>query len=137
MLFSKYFLKLCYLAKKGLILFIGVPKSAPMTQIREVDLRSPIISSVFSLWWGRGTQICPKDPNPRSRSKEWTRPRVQQEIRTFDRKRTLGIRGYINCKVEFSQPSCWLYSVPNLLVFQQLVTLYLGGILVRVVSEIV
>ena len=31
------------------------------------------------------------------------------------------------CKVEFNQPSCWLYSVPNLLVFQQLVTLYLGG----------
>ena len=42
-----------------------------------------------------------------------------------------------NCKVEFYQPSCWLYSVPNLLVFQQLATLYLGGILVRVVSEIV
>ena len=39
-------------------------------------------------------------------------------------------------KVEFYQPSCWLYSVPNLLVFQQLVTLYLGGILVRVISEI-
>ena len=42
-----------------------------------------------------------------------------------------------DCKVEFNQPPCWLYSVPNLLVFQQLVTLYLGGILVRVVSEIV
>ena len=42
-----------------------------------------------------------------------------------------------DCKVEFYQLSCWLYSVPNLLVFQQLVTLYLGGILVRVVSEIV
>ena len=41
------------------------------------------------------------------------------------------------CKVEFNQPSCWHYYVPNLLVFQQLVTLYLGGILVRVVSEIV
>ena len=40
------------------------------------------------------------------------------------------------CKVEFIQPSCWLYSVPNLLVFQQLVTLYLGGFVVRVVSEI-
>ena len=40
------------------------------------------------------------------------------------------------CKVEFNQPSCWLYSVPNLLVFQQLVTLYLGGFAVRVVSEI-
>ena len=44
---------------------------------------------------------------------------------------------YINCKVEFYQPSCWLYSVLNLFVFQQLVTLYLGRILVRVVSEIV
>ena len=42
-----------------------------------------------------------------------------------------------DCKVEFNQPSCWLYSVPNFLVFQQLVTLYLGGILVKVVSEIV
>ena len=41
-----------------------------------------------------------------------------------------------DCKVEFYQPSCWLYFVPNLLVFQQLVTLYLSGILVRVVSEI-
>ena len=41
-----------------------------------------------------------------------------------------------NCKVEFNQPSCWLYSVPNLLVIQQLVTLYLGGFVVRVVSEI-
>ena len=41
-----------------------------------------------------------------------------------------------DCKVEFYQPSCWLYSVPNLLVFQHLVTLYLGGFDVRVVSEI-
>ena len=40
------------------------------------------------------------------------------------------------CKVEFNQPSCWFYSVPNFLVFQHLVTLYLGGIVVRVVSEI-
>ena len=39
-------------------------------------------------------------------------------------------------KVEFIQPSNWLYSVPNLLVFQHLVTLYLGGLVVRVVSEI-
>ena len=23
----------------------------------------------------------------------------------------------ISCKVEFNQPSCWFYSVPNLLVF--------------------
>ena len=48
-----------------------------------------------------------------------------------------GIAKGRDCKVEFNQPSYWLYSVPNLLVFQQLVTLYLGGILVRVVSEIV
>ena len=41
-----------------------------------------------------------------------------------------------DCKVEFNQPSYWLYSVPNLLVFQNLVTLYLGGFDVRVVSEI-
>ena len=41
-----------------------------------------------------------------------------------------------DCKVEINQPSYWLYSVPNLLVFQHLVTLYLGGFVVRVVSEI-
>ena len=40
------------------------------------------------------------------------------------------------CKVEFIQPSNWLYSVTNLLVIQHLVTLYLGGLVVRVVSEI-
>ena len=40
------------------------------------------------------------------------------------------------CTVEFNQPFYWLYSVPNLLVFQHLVTLYLGGLVVRVVSEI-
>ena len=34
-----------------------------------------------------------------------------------------------DCKVEFIQPS-------NLLVFQHLVTLYLGGLVVRVVSKI-
>ena len=37
------------------------------------------------------------------------------------------------CKVEFNQPSYWLYFVPNLLVFQQLEALYLGGNHVRVV----
>ena len=47
------------------------------------------------------------------------------------------MKGFPFYKVEFYQPSCWLYSMPNLLVFQQLVTLYLGEILVRVVSEIV
>ena len=41
-----------------------------------------------------------------------------------------------DCKVEFNQPSCWIYFMPNLLVFQYLVTLYLGGIIVKVVSEI-
>ena len=40
------------------------------------------------------------------------------------------------CKVEFNQPFYWLYSVPNLLVFKHLVTLYLGGFVVRVMSEI-
>ena len=42
----------------------------------------------------------------------------------------------VYCKVEFIQPSNWLYSVPNLLVIQHLITLYLGGIVVRVVNEI-
>ena len=50
------------------------------------------------------------------------------------------VHGLLNwlvlCKVEFIQPSYWLYSVPNLLVIQHLVTLYLGGFDVRVVSEI-
>ena len=46
-----------------------------------------------------------------------------------------GITKMGDCKVEFYQPSCSLYFVPNLLVFKQLVTLYLGGNLVRVVSE--
>ena len=30
-------------------------------------------------------------------------------------------------KVEFNQLSYWLYSMPNFLVFQHLLTLYLGG----------
>ena len=55
------------------------------------------------------------------------------------------IKNYLNfyrrrfiyfCKVEFIQPSNWLYSVPNLFVIQHLVTLYLGEFDVRVVSEI-
>ena len=44
--------------------------------------------------------------------------------------------GSIHCKVEFNQPFYWLYSVPNLFVFQQLVILYLDGFVIRVVSEI-
>ena len=40
-----------------------------------------------------------------------------------------------DCKVEFIQPSNWLYSVTNLLVIQHLETLYLGGNHVRVVCE--
>jgi len=40
-----------------------------------------------------------------------------------------------DCKVEFNQPSCWLYSVPNLLVIQHLETPYLGGNHVREVCE--
>ena len=51
-------------------------------------------------------------------------------------KLSLGFNWENNCKVEFIQPSNWLYSVPNLLVIQHLVTLYLGGFVVRVVSEI-
>ena len=52
-------------------------------------------------------------------------------------KQTLFKNGIVReCKVEFIQPSNWLYSVPNLLVIQHLVTLYLGGFDVRVVSEI-
>ena len=43
---------------------------------------------------------------------------------------------FVLCKVEFIQPSNWLYSVPNLLVIQHLVTPYLGGFDVRVMSEI-
>ena len=39
------------------------------------------------------------------------------------------------CKVEFKQPFCWLYSMPNLLIIQHLETLYLGGNHVRVVCE--
>ena len=40
-----------------------------------------------------------------------------------------------DCKVEFIQSFCWLYSVPNLLVIQHLETLYLGWNHVRVVCE--
>ena len=47
-----------------------------------------------------------------------------------------GIAKGEDCKVEFIQPSNWLYSGPNLVVFQHLVTLYLGGFVVRVVTEI-
>ena len=48
----------------------------------------------------------------------------------------MGCCWIFSCKVEFIQPSNWLYFVQNLLVFQHLVTLYLGGFVVRVVSEI-
>ena len=40
-----------------------------------------------------------------------------------------------DCKIEFNQPLCWLYYVPNLFVIQQLVTLCLGGNHVKVVCE--
>ena len=40
-----------------------------------------------------------------------------------------------DCKVEYIQSFCWLYSVPNLLIIQHLETLYLGGIHVKVVCE--
>ena len=40
-----------------------------------------------------------------------------------------------DCKVEFIQSFCWLYSVPNFPVIQYLETFYLGGNHVRVVCE--
>ena len=43
-----------------------------------------------------------------------------------------GIAKLGDCKVEFNQPFCWLYSVPDLLIIQYLETLYLGGNHVRV-----
>ena len=46
-----------------------------------------------------------------------------------------GIANGGDCKVEFIQPSNWLYSVPNFLVIQHLETLYLGGNHLRVVCE--
>ena len=46
-----------------------------------------------------------------------------------------GIAKGRDCKVEFNQPSCWLYSVPNLIVIQHLKTLYLGGNHVKVMCE--
>ena len=42
-----------------------------------------------------------------------------------------------NCKVEFIQSSCWLYSVPNLLLIQHLEILYLGRNHVRIVCQTV
>ena len=54
------------------------------------------------------------------------------ELCLLKKKKMVGV----TCKVEFIQPSNWLYSVPNLLVIQHLVTLYLGGFDVRVVSEL-
>ena len=40
-----------------------------------------------------------------------------------------------DCKVEFIQSFCWLYSIPNLFEIQHLETLYIGGNHVRVVCE--
>ena len=40
-----------------------------------------------------------------------------------------------DCKVEFIQSFCWLYSMPNFLVIQHLETLYLGENYVRVMHE--
>ena len=65
--------------------------------------------------------------------KEWGRKRKNFLLEMKKKKK----KERKKCKVEFYQPSCWLYSVSNLFVFQQLVTLYLGGILVRVTSKIV
>ena len=46
-----------------------------------------------------------------------------------------GIAKRGDCKVEFIQPSNWLYSIPNLFEIQHLETLYLGGNHVRVVYK--
>ena len=46
-----------------------------------------------------------------------------------------GIAKWGDCKVEFNQPFCWFYFVPNLLVIQHLETFYLGGNHVRVVCK--
>ena len=46
-----------------------------------------------------------------------------------------GITKGRDCKVEFIQSFCWLYSMPNLLIIQHLETLYLGGNHVKVVYE--
>ena len=48
-----------------------------------------------------------------------------------------GITKVRDYKVEFNQRSRWLFFVLNLLIFQQLATLCLGEIFVRVLSEIV
>ena len=40
-----------------------------------------------------------------------------------------------DCKVEFIQSFCCLYSMPNILVIQHLETLYLGGNHVTIVCE--
>ena len=69
--------------------------------------------------------------NPKSKQPKYTNSMWGEEGRKEDREATIR-----SCKVEFIQPSNWLYSVPNLLVFQHLVALYLGGLVVRVVSEI-
>ena len=46
-----------------------------------------------------------------------------------------GIAKRGDCKVEFIQSFCWLYSVPNLLVIQHLEIMYLGENHVRVMCE--
>ena len=46
-----------------------------------------------------------------------------------------GITKGADCKVEFIQSFCWLYSMPNFLVLQHLETLYLSGNHVKVVCE--
>ena len=40
-----------------------------------------------------------------------------------------------DCKVEFIQSFCWLYSIPNLFEIKHLETLYLGRNHVRIVCE--
>ena len=60
---------------------------------------------------------------------------VRRKILEIDRCQLCDVLPESTYKVEFNQPFCWFYSVPNLLVIQHLETLYLGGNHVRVVYE--
>ena len=60
---------------------------------------------------------------------------VRRKILEIDRCQLCDVLPESTYKVEFNQPFCWFYSVPNLLVIQHLETLYLCGNHVSVVYE--
>ena len=60
---------------------------------------------------------------------------VRRKILEIDRCQLCDVLPESTYKVEFNQPFCWFYFVPNLLVIQHLETLYLCGNHVRVVYE--